>query len=328
VSGDDVPNDDMPNFLRPARQDVLPLSDAALAALLEGVEPAQEPAPGLRPVADVLAALRADPTSDELAGEAGALAEFRRSAGADVPSRESRRPRARTSRFGGRAAAAALTAALGLAGLATAAYAGVLPAPVQRLAHEAIGAPAPPGSARAGAHLARGRVLPSHPTRTTGAGASRLCTAYARARADGTPAQQAVARHELIQAAGGAGKVSAYCRTVARPKTSLSHPAHPARKKGVPSGRVGKSGPPGRAGKGVPPGRKGKGVPPGRKDKGVPPGHQPGHHASHSNGKSSSHSNGKSSAHGSGKSAQQNPARHRAVTSRSQLGRVGPRHRS
>lgn len=298
MSGDDVPNDDMPNFPRQAHRDALPPSDAALAALLGGVGPPEEPAPGLRPVADVLAALRADPTSDELAGEAGALAEFRRSAGAGVPSRGSRRPRVRTSPFGGRAAAAALAAALGLGGLATAAYAGVLPAPVQRLAHEAIGAPAPPGSSRAGAHLARGRVLPGHPTRTADPRASRLCTAYARARADGTPAQQAVARYELIEAAGGAGKVSAYCRAVARPKTPLTHPAHPARKKGVP------------------PSRKGKAVPPGRKDKGVPPGH----HASDSNGRSSAHS--------SGTSAQQNPARQRAVTSRPRLGRVGPRHRS
>ena len=310
MSGGDVPNDDMPNFLRPARQDVLPLSDAALAALLGGTEPPQEPAPGLRPVADVLAALRADPTSDELAGQASALTEFRRGAGAAVPARGSRRRRERTSFFGTRAAAAALAAALGLGGLATAAYAGVLPAPVQRLAHEAIGAPAPQGASPAGTHLPRKRLAPSNPAPIAGAGASRLCTDYLRTRADGTPAQQAIARHELIEAAGGAGKVSAYCRTVAHPKTSLTHPAHPARKKKAPPGRVGKSEPPGRAGKGVPPGHKDKGVPPGRKGKGVPPGHQPGHHAAHSNGNSSSHSNGRSGANSNGKSSAHNDGKH------------------
>jgi hypothetical protein len=156
VSGDDVPNDDMPNFLRPARREALPLSDQMLAALLAGTEPPADPAPGLQGVADVLAALRAGPTGDELAGEAGARAEFRRGAGVSAPARRSRRPGRFTFRLGTRAAVAAIAAAIGLGGLASAAFAGVLPAAMQRFAHETVGAPAPSGPA----HLARNPVPP------------------------------------------------------------------------------------------------------------------------------------------------------------------------
>jgi hypothetical protein len=125
VSDEGVPNDDMPNFLQPAARDGLPFSDAALAALLAGAEPA-EPMPGLQPVADVLAALRSGPTGNELAGEASTLAEFRRSASV-VAAHTPHRPRRVTSLVGARAAVAAAVAALSLGGLATAAYAGILP---------------------------------------------------------------------------------------------------------------------------------------------------------------------------------------------------------
>lgn len=256
----------MPNFPRPAHRDVLPLSDAALAALLAGTDPAEEPTPGLRQVADVLAALRAGPTNDELAGAAGALAEFRRGTGVDVAFRGSRRPRALPSLLGARAAVAALVVMLGLGGLAGAAYARVLPAPMQRLAHDTIDAPAAPGSSHAGAHLARKRTQPG-------------------------------------------------------PSSVGSPPSHRPGGKRVPPGRQGKRVPPGRVGIQVPPGRQGTGVPPGRKDKGVPPAHRSGHHASHPKGKSSAHNTGNQGSHDAarqaGASAQQNPARHRAVTSRS-----------
>ena len=66
MTGSDVPNVDMPNIPRPQRQDEPAVTDADLAALLAGTADA---APGLRPVADVLAALTAEPTGIELAGE-------------------------------------------------------------------------------------------------------------------------------------------------------------------------------------------------------------------------------------------------------------------
>jgi hypothetical protein len=275
VSGDDVPNDEMPNFLRPARREVLPLSDQALVALLAGTEPPADPTPGLQGVADVLAALRAGPTGDELAGEAGARAEFRRGAGVLASARRPRRPGRFASRLGTRAAVAAIAAALGLGGLASAAFAGVLPAAMQRFAHETVGAPAPAGASHLTAHQGRKQVPPGQ-------------------AGPGTPSSGPQPGRKRVPP-GRQGKA-------------------------VPPGRVGKSVPPGRRGKGTPPGRKGRGGPPGRRDKGVPPGHRSGHHASHPKGKSSAHTTGKQgrrdAAYVAGTSARQDPARHRAVTSR------------
>ncbi len=117
------------------------MTDADLAALLAGTADA---APGLRPVADILGALTAEASSGELAGEDRALAEFRRRTGA--PAAQAARPRSArlTTRFGVKVATVAAGAAVVLGGAATAAFANVLPAPIQRFAHETIGAPAPP----------------------------------------------------------------------------------------------------------------------------------------------------------------------------------------
>jgi hypothetical protein len=148
----------MPNIPQPQRQDEPVVTDADLAALLAGTTDA---APGLRPVADVLAALTAEPTGMELAGEAGALAEFRRRAGAQVPAQRPRRSTGLSSRLGVKVGASITAVAVVLGGGAVAAFANVLPAPIQRLAHEAIGAPIPPS----------GHNLPSH-SRTAAPGRS------------------------------------------------------------------------------------------------------------------------------------------------------------
>ena len=140
----------------------------------------------------------------------------------------------------------------------------------------------------------------------TGPTAHRFCTAYTFAKAHGTAAQRAAARHNLISAAGGAGKVAAFCGAAAHPGKSG------ARGKGASHGNHGKSGSNGNQGQ--------EG----------PAGHRNGHHVPNSKGKSSAHGGGNRGKHGaphaSGQSAQ-TPARHRAVTSRSSLGRAGPRHR-
>jgi len=131
----------MPNIPQPQRQDEPVVTDADLVALLAGTT---DVAPGLRPVADVLAALVAEPTGRELAGEASALAEFRRGAGAPVPTRRARRStNGLSSRFGVKVGASVTAVAVVLGGGVAAAFADVLPAPIQRLAHEAIGAPLP-----------------------------------------------------------------------------------------------------------------------------------------------------------------------------------------
>jgi hypothetical protein len=131
----------MSNLPQPQRQGEYVVTDANLAALLAGTADA---IPGLRPVADVLAALTAEPSGMELAGEDRALAEFRRRAGVPIPAQRARRGTTRlTSRLGIKVGASVTAAAVVLGGGVAAAFADVLPAPIQRLAHEAIGAPVP-----------------------------------------------------------------------------------------------------------------------------------------------------------------------------------------
>ena len=65
----------MPNIPQSPLQDGSAVTDADLVALLAGK---RDVAPALQPVADVLAALSAEPSLGELAGETRAVAEFRR----------------------------------------------------------------------------------------------------------------------------------------------------------------------------------------------------------------------------------------------------------
>jgi hypothetical protein len=138
----------MPNIPQPPLQDGSAVTDADLAALLAGK---RDVAPGLRPMADVLAALSTGPSPGELAGEGRALAEYRRRTGGPVPRLPARRGTAGlTSRLSAKVAAGATAAAVVLGGAATAAFADVLPAPIQRLAHDAIGAPDAPSAPQHG----------------------------------------------------------------------------------------------------------------------------------------------------------------------------------
>jgi hypothetical protein len=139
-----------------------------------------------------------------------------------------------TSLLSAKAAAVAVAAAAALGGVATAAYAGDLPAPAQQLAHNTIGAPSPnPSNGPAGEPAA----TPSGPD-ATGPAAFGLCTAYSHAKAHGTAAQRAVAFRNLAAVAGGPGKIAAYCAAVLHPGSSHSShaapsPSHPA---GQPTG--------------------------------------------------------------------------------------------
>ena len=217
----------MPNFPWLSSQDAPETGDASLAALLAGAEPAEGLPPGLEPLADAVAALTARPAGDELAGEAAALAEFSNRVGVPVPVSRSRHRRHRllTPLLSARAAAAAAVAALSLGGFATAAFAGALPAPAQQFAHHTFGAPAARGGQPTGTHPAA-TATPAGPD-ATGPAAFGLCTAWAHAKAHGTPSQQAVAFRNLAAAAGGASNVAAYCAAVPHPGASSSHTAHP-----------------------------------------------------------------------------------------------------
>ena len=217
----------MPNLWWLNSQDAPEIEDASLAALLAGAEPDQGLAPGLQPLADGLATLTATPASDELAGEAAALTEFYHRVGVPVPVSRSRHRRhpVLTSLLSARAAAAAAVAALGLGGFATAAFAGALPAPAQQFAHHTFGAPASDGGQPTGTHPSA-TATPAGPD-ATGPAAFGLCTAWAHAKAHGTPSQQAMAFRNLAAAAGGASNVTAYCAAVPHPQASSSHSSHP-----------------------------------------------------------------------------------------------------
>jgi len=135
----------MPNFPWLGRQDASAIEDATLEAMLSGPEVPEDLAAGLQPASDVLAALRARPSGDELAGEAFAMAEFRNRVGMPDPVRRTRprrRPALLTSLVSAKVAVAAAAVAITLGGVATAAFAGVLPPSAQRLAHDVIDAPA------------------------------------------------------------------------------------------------------------------------------------------------------------------------------------------
>ena len=214
-----VSGSEMPRFPWSACRDGSALEDTALAALLEGSEPPAGAAAGLRPVADVMAALRAGPASDEVTGLAAAQAEFRRRIARPACPHRSRRlrPGRQASLLSAKAAAAAVIAAIGLGGVGAAAYAGALPGSWQQFAHRTIGAPAP-------RHAGDG-------TRSGPHGADRnaegLCTAYQHARIHGTAAQQAAALRNLVKEAGGAANVTAFCAAVQRARSSPAR-GHPS----------------------------------------------------------------------------------------------------
>jgi hypothetical protein len=151
----------MPSFLGPGHRDVPTIDDTSLAALLAGTELPVGSAPELRSLAEALAELRARPASDELEGEAVTLAAFRSQFGA--PGRTHRRParpRLLRRRLLPVGAAAAAATVLSLGGIAAAACAGALPATVQRLAHDIIGAPRPGTPSQPSGHPRPARSLP------------------------------------------------------------------------------------------------------------------------------------------------------------------------
>ena len=207
----------MPIFPWSGRGGVPSVGDPAFDALLTGNLRPDEAPDGLRPVAEAIAALNEAPASSELAAEASTVAVYSR---AVRTSAEPIRPRrtgrlSLTPRLSARLAAAAAVAAAAaatLGGATAAAYAGALPASVQKLAHDFIGAPAVHRSAPA---------TPVSPPATQANGYG-LCTAYARLKEDGDAGQKTPAFRKLATAAGGAANVTAYCAAVAHPGTTTS----------------------------------------------------------------------------------------------------------
>ncbi|PWR11542.1 hypothetical protein DKT68_05475 [Micromonospora acroterricola] len=166
-----------------------------------------------RPVVLLLAAVRAAPRPAELAGEGPAVQAYRRALAAPaVPAWPARRPRSLT-RFGGRAAVAALAlAATGGVALAT----GTAP----RSPHPPTATPPAPGSPPTVSAPAVGEQGTDGPPATTGTVSPApapsemlgLCRAYrAVAGADSAPALDNPVFSGLVAAAGDRQRVADYC---------------------------------------------------------------------------------------------------------------------
>ncbi len=130
--------------------------------------------------------------------------------------------------------AAVSASVVSLGGLGAAAYTGSLPAPLQRVVHDALGAPAPrddPGAKGAAIRGgSSGKAVPSSvPSSAVGpdassAAAGGLCRAWAQDQAKGVARDRSVAYRNLAVAAGGAGHVTDYCVAATAGK-----PVHPAK---------------------------------------------------------------------------------------------------
>jgi len=210
-----VSDRDMPTFPWSTQAEA-----GAFDALLSGnCRPEEAPA-GLRPVAEVLVALQAPPDRREVAGWGEALTVYREMAGwPGTPGRpRSRRPRSIASLLSARVAAAAGAAAIAaFGGGVAAAYTGSLPASLQKFAHAAFAAPDVHDSmARPTPEGTGHQVVPS----VQDSAAYGLCNAYQHANAS----QRATAFRNLVNAAGGAGQVAAYCASVPHPGNSGTSP--------------------------------------------------------------------------------------------------------
>lgn len=184
---------DMPEFAWSTWSAASGFQDADLAALLAGAAlPAEAPAP-LQHVADVVAALRAEPAAEEMVGEAVALAEFWRRVGV---SRQPHRFRIRRPAMLSPLLSATAVAAVCLGGFAVAGYARALPPPAQQLAHETILAPADHDAGTQNVHHSS---KPAGPDASRSPGSDR-CTS----RSSGT--ERGYARQPT---SGDAGRVAA-----------------------------------------------------------------------------------------------------------------------
>jgi hypothetical protein len=204
---------------------------------------------GAAAMASLVNALRQPATEAELSAEESYLAAFD-----EVVSHQGTGPRpARTVVLGARAAVVAGVAVLAAA-TGAAAYTGSLPGPLQRAAHQLIGAPAqdaPPDTPQPsgpgtstptgtsgetpGATTTSSRgtsVTSSGPSGSSGSSASSggtgpqasgpaaigLCTAWAH----GGLATTSVAYRNLERAAGGADRIAAYCAPVLTPSSDTT----------------------------------------------------------------------------------------------------------
>jgi hypothetical protein len=217
-----------------------------LERLLGGrVDPASAP-PGYGRLARLLAAMTAPAAPEELAGERLAMASFAAAMRSHPPTRSPRRTPVPRKVLTMKAAAAALVAALSLGGVAAAAS-GLLPdqaSPVADQAPATTGADAAAhglgqaaagnlgesanagnlgGAANAGSAAGQGRASAVGPD-VSGAARAGLCRAgQAGQGADHGRRMDSVAFQALVDAAGGADQVAAYCEDVTAGANAQDH---------------------------------------------------------------------------------------------------------
>ena len=239
MSPDDASFAEMPRPPTDPDADPLALDEETVERLLAGDLPPSQVPPGYAQVAALLAATTAEPTPEELAGQAEVLAELRavtRPRRAGTHARRAARPPKR--RWAG-LAAVALVGALLTGGVAVAAT-GNLPAPVRDVARSILGGaggdlgPATPtradprvtpaASSPASAGVTAGPKGPL-PTGSTAPGSGPnlagpvarpekegLCKAYLASQDKQQGKQMdAVAFERLAEAAGGESRIPAYC---------------------------------------------------------------------------------------------------------------------
>jgi len=209
-----------------------------LERLLDGrLEPASAP-PGYGRLARLLAAATAKAAPEELAGERLAMASFAAAMRSYPPTLVPRRTPAPRKVLTMKAAAAALVAALSLGGVAAAAS-GLLPdqaaAPVADQAPATTGADAAAhglgqaapaslgGAANAGATAGQGRESAVGPD-VTGAARAGLCRAWQAGQgSEHGRRMDSVAFQALVETAGGADEVAAYCQDVTPGASAEDH---------------------------------------------------------------------------------------------------------
>jgi hypothetical protein len=183
-------------------------------------------------VQPLLRAIAADPRPHELAGFEESLARYSVAFPRSRPTaRKTWRPAMLSSLLGAKLGAAIAGVAVGLGGTAVVAYTGSLPTTAQNLAHTAIGAPVASPAATPKATPTGKATGPD----ATGPAAFGLCNAWTHHQANGAKPTDSVAFKNLATAAGGEGKIAAYCAKVPHPGNA-NHPTGKAT--GKPTGNA------------------------------------------------------------------------------------------
>jgi hypothetical protein len=177
--------------------------DTADRLLTGRLDPADAP-PGYDAVARLLAAATGPASHEELAGERTVMAEFAAMTGSRPATPIARRT-GKPSKLGIKAAAAIVAAALSIGGVAAAATTGLLAKPARL-----VGGQAPSSSGAGPAGPARGEAAGAGLDRARRQGLCRTWQASQGNRAGSR--EDSAAFRALAAAAGGAGKVPAYCK--------------------------------------------------------------------------------------------------------------------